>query len=114
MLEQPLNRIEGVVRARRPKRLPVVLSRHEMEAILAQLDGDPYLVCTLLYGSGLYGTSAPRLNADVMPKPDPVRPLEFDIPPAAVRDGMLDLAWTSALGHAGRGAQVAEAWLIRQ
>ena len=30
VLEQPLNRIEGVVRARRPKRLPVVLTREEV------------------------------------------------------------------------------------
>ena len=53
VLEQPLDRIEGVVRARKPKRLPVVLSRDEVEAILVQLDGAPRLVCTLLYGSGL-------------------------------------------------------------
>ena len=53
VLEQPLNRIAGVVRARRPRRLPVVLSRDEVAAVLAELDGDPYLVCALLYGSGL-------------------------------------------------------------
>ena len=53
MLKQPLNRIEGVVRARKPKRLPVVLTRQEVEAVLAQLDAVPRLVCTLLYGSGL-------------------------------------------------------------
>ena len=53
VLEQPLDRIEGVVRARKPKRLPVVLTRDEVEAILAQLDGAPRLVCMLLYGSGM-------------------------------------------------------------
>ncbi len=53
VLEQPLNRIEGVVRARKPKRLPVVLTREEVEAVLAQLDAVPRLACTLLYGSGL-------------------------------------------------------------
>jgi len=53
VLEQPLNRIEGVVRARRPKRLPVVLTREEVEAVLDPLDGVPRLVCALLYGSGL-------------------------------------------------------------
>ena len=41
VLEQPLNRIEGVVRASRPKRLPVVLTRDEVEAVLAQVDGVP-------------------------------------------------------------------------
>ena len=53
VLEQPLDRIEGVVRARKPKRLPVVLTRGEVEAILTQLDGAPRLVCMLLYGSGM-------------------------------------------------------------
>ncbi len=53
VLAQPLDRIEGVVRARKPKRLPVVLTRDEVEAILAELDGSPRLVCALLYGSGL-------------------------------------------------------------
>jgi len=53
VLEQPLDRIEGVVRARKAKQLPIVLSPEEVEAILAELDGAPRLVCTLLYGSGL-------------------------------------------------------------
>jgi site-specific recombinase XerD len=53
VLEQPLNRIEGVVRARKPKRLPVVLTSDEVKAVLAHMDGAPGLVCTLLYGSGL-------------------------------------------------------------
>src|SRR5207244_619582 len=53
VLEQPLKRIEGVVRARRPKRLPVVLTREEVETELAHLNGVPRLVCTLLYGSGM-------------------------------------------------------------
>ncbi len=53
VLEQPRDRIEGVVRARKPKRLPVVLTRDEVQAILDQRDGAPRLVCTLLYGSGL-------------------------------------------------------------
>jgi len=53
VLERPLNRIEGVVRARKPKRLPVVLTREEVEGVLVHLDGVPRLVCTLQYGSGL-------------------------------------------------------------
>jgi integrase len=53
VLEQPLDRIDGVVRARKPKRLPVVLTRDEAQAILTELDGVPRLVCGLLYGAGL-------------------------------------------------------------
>ncbi len=53
VLGQPLNRIEGAVRARKPVRLPAVLTREEVEAVLGQLDGVPRLVGTLLYRSGL-------------------------------------------------------------
>ncbi|MGH2348067.1 MAG: site-specific integrase, partial [bacterium] len=53
VLHRPLGRIEGVVRARRPRRLPVVLTRPEVRPMLDGLDGTPRLVCMLLYGSGL-------------------------------------------------------------
>ncbi len=43
VLGQPLKRIEGVVRARRPKRLPVVLARDEVGEVLEHLDGVPRL-----------------------------------------------------------------------
>jgi integrase len=51
VLEQPLDRIEGVVRARKPKRLPGVLTRDEVQAILAELDGAPRLVSPRIPGS---------------------------------------------------------------
>jgi len=41
------------VRAKRPARLPVVLSRDEVAAVLAHLDGVRWLVAALLYGAGL-------------------------------------------------------------
>ena len=53
VLEQPLEWIDGIVRARRPKRLPVVLTREEVAAVLAEMRGVPRLVCMLQYGSGL-------------------------------------------------------------
>ena len=39
VLERPLGAVAGVVRAKRPRRLPVVLSQAEVGALLAQLDG---------------------------------------------------------------------------
>jgi integron integrase len=42
-----------IVRAKRPQRLPVVLSREEVVAVLGHLDGAPRLMATLLYGTGL-------------------------------------------------------------
>jgi integron integrase len=53
VLGQPLDRVAGVVRAKRPKRLPVVLSRAEVHAILDHLEGTPRLIAIMLYGTGL-------------------------------------------------------------
>lgn len=53
VLEQPLGRVEGIVRARKPRRLPVVLSRDEVARLLSLMSGTSQLVCMLLYGSGL-------------------------------------------------------------
>jgi hypothetical protein len=49
-------------------------------------------------------------------KPQPVRPIEFDIPRAATAQGELTLSWyrEAGLGGNGRGCQVAEVWLIKK
>jgi integron integrase len=44
---------EGVVRPRKPRRLPVVLTRGETIAVLSELAGTKRLVASLLYGAGL-------------------------------------------------------------
>lgn len=53
VLECPLGELKGVVRARRPKRLPVVLTPEEVGLVLSHLDGVPLMVGLLLYGAGL-------------------------------------------------------------
>jgi integron integrase len=53
VLKQDLPWLKNVIRARKPRRLPVVLSRAETRALLAQLSGVYWLVGNLLYGSGL-------------------------------------------------------------
>jgi integron integrase len=45
--------LDGIVRARRPERLPVVLTRNEVVALLGKLRGRERLMAMLLYGSGL-------------------------------------------------------------
>ncbi len=45
--------LDDVVRAKRQRRVPVVLSRHEVTAVLAALQGKYQLIAKLLYGSGL-------------------------------------------------------------
>jgi integron integrase len=62
VLEIELPWLANVTRATRPKRLPVVLSRTDAHALLAQLQGAPWLVASLLYGSGLRLMEALRLR----------------------------------------------------
>jgi integron integrase len=53
VLRKELSWMEGIVRAKAPKKLPVVLSRDEVRAVLRQLNGVHLLVAILLYGAGL-------------------------------------------------------------
>lgn len=45
--------LDNVVRAKRPRRLPVVLAQSEVQRLLAQMEGRPWLMASLLYGTGL-------------------------------------------------------------
>ena len=78
VLHQELPRLDDVVRARRPKTLPVVLSRDEVRAIVRELDGTPRLMATLLYGSGLRLLECCRLR---------VQDIDFTANHIIVRDG---------------------------
>jgi len=53
VLRQEIGWLQNVARAKGPRRLPVVLSREEVRAVLQHLDGPVWLVAALLYGSGL-------------------------------------------------------------
>jgi integron integrase len=53
ILQRKIGFIEGVVRAQRPKRLPVVLTKDEVRKILGGLNGTPWIMAMLLYGAGL-------------------------------------------------------------
>jgi integron integrase len=52
----------SVLRSRRPKKLPVVLSRAEVARVLVELRGDYWLATSVLYGSGLRLMEALRLR----------------------------------------------------
>ena len=55
-----MGELAGLVRARTSWRLPVVLTRDEVKAVLSELDGDLWLMASLMYGAGLsaHGTAA--------------------------------------------------------
>ena len=54
--------LEGVIRARRPQRLPIVLTREEVHAVLREMHGDTRLMASLMYGSGLRVTECIQLR----------------------------------------------------
>lgn len=62
VLAQDLPWLDGIVRAKRPVRLPVVLSRDEVRAVVAQVDGVPRLMTLLMYGAGLRLLECARLR----------------------------------------------------
>ena len=53
ILGRGLEGLGNAVRARAPRRLPVVMTREEVRAVLSQLSGEHALIGGLLYGSGL-------------------------------------------------------------
>jgi integron integrase len=62
LLGGDVGNLEGVIRARRRQRLPVVLTVGEVRAVLDHLGGAEALVAQLLYGSGLRLLEALRLR----------------------------------------------------
>ena len=70
--------LENVQRAKRPLRLPVVLTREEVKALLAGLEGTAWLMAALTYGAGLRLMECLRLR---------VKDLDLDRGQLLVRDG---------------------------
>ena len=62
VLKLELPWMESVVRAKRPSRIPVVLSREEVTRLLALLDGQAWLMAALLYGTGMRLMECMRLR----------------------------------------------------
>lgn len=78
IVERPLGELAGVVRAKRPQRLPVVLSVEEIGRILRQLHGLYWLIACLQYGSGLRLLESVRVR---------IKDLDFGHRAILVRDG---------------------------
>jgi len=78
VLKVDLPWLNGIVRAKKPKHLPVVLTRDEVSRVLTQMSGVKWMVATLLYGSGLRLLEALRLR---------VKDVEFARGEVVVRDG---------------------------
>ncbi|WP_019882109.1 MULTISPECIES: integron integrase [unclassified Methylophilus] len=62
VLEIELPWLDNVTQAKAPKRMPVVLNKPEVQALLNRLDGTMWLIGSLLYGSGLRVMECLRLR----------------------------------------------------
>lgn len=78
VLKLELPWMENVVRAKRPRRIPVVLSREEVTRLLSALDGQLWLMAALLYGTGMRLMECIRLR---------VKDVDFGRGEIVVRDG---------------------------
>ncbi len=78
VLEQTLGDLGPFARAKRPHRLPVVLSREEVQRLLAEMDGTFGLMAQLMYGTGMRLMEAVRLR---------VQDIDFDYGQVIVRNG---------------------------
>jgi integron integrase len=78
ILKQPLANLDTFARAKRPKRLPVVLTRTEVAKVLAAMKGTSRLMAALLYGTGMRLMDCIRLR---------VQDVDFGYQQIVIRDG---------------------------
>ena len=78
VLNKDIGLLEGLIRAKKPKRLPVVLTKQETKAVIGFLEGDKWLMGMLLYGAGLRLMECLRLR---------VQDIDFSRNEIMVRDG---------------------------
>ena len=81
VLRQEIGWINDVVRAKKPKKLPVVFTQEEVRMVFNSLSGSTWLMATLLYGSGLRLMECIRLR---------VKDVDFAYNHMVVRDGKGD------------------------
>jgi integron integrase len=78
VLDQNLGWVDDVVRAKRPQRLRVVLTRPEVKALLGTLEGVHWIMASLIYGAGLRLLECLRLR---------VKDIDFASHQILVREG---------------------------
>lgn len=78
VLGRSLGDLGEVIRAHRPRRLPVVMTRDEVKAVLMNLTCDKWIMACLMYGAGLRLTECLGLR---------IQDIDFDRSEILVRDG---------------------------
>jgi len=77
-LHKPFGEMDAFVRAKRPQRLPEVMTKEEVQALFAQMEGVTALMAGLMYGGGLRLMECLRLR---------VKDIDFARRQILVRDG---------------------------
>jgi hypothetical protein len=105
VLKREIGNLGAVIRARKPQRLPVVMTRDEVKAVLGHLTGDKWLMTSLMYGAGLRLMECLRLR---------VKDSDFERSEITVRDGKGDkdrrtmlpaMIYTHVLNKGGHGVR---------
>ncbi|MHC4165384.1 MAG: integron integrase [Planctomycetota bacterium] len=78
VLNRKIGDLGEVIRARKPKRLPVVMTREEVKLVLSHLKGDRWLMANIMYGAGLRVRECLRLR---------IQDVDFAASQILVRDG---------------------------
>jgi integron integrase len=78
VLRQEIAWLEDVIRAKKPQKLPVVLTRDEVKRVLQHLEAPTWLMASLLYGAGLRLMECLRLR---------VKDVDFAMHQITVREG---------------------------
>ncbi len=78
VLDQNVGWLDDGVRAKRPQRLPVVLTKHEVKTLLGAIEGVHWIMASFLYGAGLRLVECLRLR---------VKDIDFAACQIIVREG---------------------------
>src|SRR5439155_3030987 len=78
VLVQPLPWLDALDRAKRPARMPTVLTRQQVQRLLSAMHGSKWLMASLLYGAGLRLRECLKLR---------VKDVDFEYRQIVVRDG---------------------------
>ncbi len=105
VLQQPLPWLDQMVHAKRPTRLPVVLNREEVQAVLDRLHGIPHLMGILLYGAGLRLLECARLR---------VKDVDLASNQIVVREGKGDKDRVTLLPQAERSDLIRQIECVRR
>jgi integron integrase len=78
VFHREIGELKGLIRARKPRHLPVVMTKDEVRSVIAELDGQCRLMAGLMYGAGLRLMECLRLR---------VQDVDFSANQISLRDG---------------------------